>query len=201
MIQQLSAQQIAHLQTLLGHAYVHTNLAERQQYSRDHTEDLSFLPAVVVQPANTQEISAVLRWCYQEEIPVTPRGAGTGLAGGALPVYGGLVLSLERLNQVLELDEDNLQVTVEPSVITQELQALVQSKGLYYPPDPASRGICSIGGNVATNAGGLRAVKYGVVKDYVLNLEVVLPTGDDHLDRSKHLKKLDGLQLDTVVGG
>lgn len=197
----LSPTQLHHLQSLLGHSHVHTQLEKRQVYSRDHTEDLAFLPAVVVQPANTQEISALMQWCYQEEIPVTPRGAGTGLAGGALPVQGGVVLSLERLNQVLELDEENLQVTVEPSVITQELQELVQAKGLYYPPDPASRGSCSIGGNVATNAGGPRAVKYGVVKDYVLNLEVVLPTGEIIWTGANTLKNSTGYNLTQLLVG
>lgn len=200
-MKKLSPNQLTHLKTLLSPNYVHTTLPKRQQYGRDYTEDLEFLPAVVVQPANTQEISAILAWCYQEEIPVTPRGAGTGLAGGALPVCGGVVLSVERLNQVLDLDEANLQVVVEPSVITQELQELVQAKGLYYPPDPASRGTCSIGGNVATNAGGPRAVKYGVVKDYVLNLEVVLPTGEIIWTGANTLKNSTGYNLTQLLVG
>ncbi|MFK7798715.1 MAG: FAD-binding oxidoreductase [Aureispira sp.] len=197
----LSPNQLHQLQNLLGHAYVHTQLKTRQQYGQDQTEDLQFLPAVVVQPANTQEISALMQWCYQEEIPVTPRGAGTGLAGGALPVFGGVVLSLERLNQVLHLDEESLQVMVEPHVITQELQELVQTKGLYYPPDPASSGSCSIGGNVATNAGGPRAVKYGVVKDYVLNLEVVLPTGEIIWTGANTLKNSTGYNMTALLVG
>jgi glycolate oxidase len=197
----LTPQQIQHLQHLLGSAYVHTSLEKRQQYGRDQTEALEYLPAVVVLPANTQEISAVLRWCYESVIPITPRAAGTGLAGGALPVYGGVLLSVERLNQVLELDLENLQVTVEPNVLTQELQELVQQKGLYYPPDPASRGSCSIGGNVATNAGGPRAVKYGVVKDYVLNLEVVLPTGAVIWTGVNTLKNSTGYNLTQLLVG
>lgn len=197
----LSSSQLKQLQNMLGSTYVHTQLEKRQYYGKDHTENLEFLPAVVVQPANAQEISALLKWCYQENIPVTPRGAGTGLTGGALPVCGGVVLSLERLNQVLHLDKENLQVMVEPNVLTQELQELVQAAGLYYPPDPASRGSCSIGGNVATNAGGPRAVKYGVVKDYVLNLEIVLPTGDIIWTGANTLKNSTGYNLTQLIVG
>src|SRR5690606_6361755 len=115
--------------------------------------------------------SKILGYCNSKKIPVTPRGAGTGLSGGALPVFGGLLLSTERLNRILEIDEKNLQVVVEPGVITQVLQEKVAEKGLFYPPDPSSRGSCFIGGNIAECAGGPKAVKYGVTKDYVLNLE------------------------------
>jgi glycolate oxidase len=134
-------------------------------------------------------------------IPVTPRGAGTGLTGGALPHLGGLVIAMERFNQILEIDERNLQVTTEPGVITEVLQNAVKEKGLFYPPDPASKGSCFIGGNISENSGGPRAVKYGVVKDYVLNLEIVLPTGEIIWTGSNVLKNATGYNLTQLIVG
>ena len=119
------------------------------------------------------EVSALMQVCHTERIPVTVRGAGSGLAGGALPVAGGLVLSMKRFDKILHIDERNFQVVTEPGVITEVLQNAVKEKGLFYPPDPSSRGMSFIGGNVSTNAGGPKAVKYGVVKDHVLNLEEI----------------------------
>src|SRR5690606_30286876 len=116
-------------------------------------------------------------YCMEQFIPVTPRGAGTGLSGGAIPVAGGVVLDMRRFRKILGVGTKNFQVTTEPGVITQELQEHVKTFGLMYPPDPASKGSCFIGGNISENSGGPRALKYGVVKDYVLNLEVVLPDG------------------------
>lgn len=189
------------LKDIVGAAYIHDSEAQRIAYGKDRTEDLVFLPEVVVLPKDTAEISQIMQLCYQENIPVTPRGAGTGLAGGALPVCAGLVLSLERLNRILDLDEENLQVTTEPAVVTEVLQNAVQAKGLYYPPDPASRGSAFIGGNVATNAGGPRAVKYGVVKDYVLNLEVVLADGSIIWTGANTLKNSTGYNLTQLMVG
>jgi len=146
-------------------------------YGRDETEDLIFLPDAVVQPAAREAVPKILRLAWEHGVPVTTRGGGTGLSGGALPVQGGLVLSLDRLDRILEIDEDNMVVRVEPGVITQTLQEAVEAVGLFYPPDPASRGSCTIGGNLAENAGGPRAVKYGVTGDWVLGLEVVLADG------------------------
>lgn len=189
------------LRNIVGGAYIHDSATQKAIYGKDKTEDLIFLPEVVVLPKNTAEISQIMQLCYQENIPVTPRGAGTGLAGGALPVCSGLVLSLERLNRILELDEANLQVTTEPGVITEVLQNEVAAKGLYYLPDPASRGSAFIGGNVATNAGGPRAVKYGVVKDYVLNLEVVLADGSIIWTAANTLKNSTGYNLTQLMVG
>lgn len=132
----------------------------------------------MLKPASAEEISAILKLANDYKIPVTPIGGKTGLSGGALSIHQGIGLSMERFNKILHIDEQNLQVMVEPGVVTQTLQEAVLEKGLFYPPDPSSRGSCFIGGNVAENAGGARAVKYGVTKDYVLNLEVVLPTGE-----------------------
>ncbi|BDS09465.1 FAD-binding oxidoreductase [Aureispira anguillae] len=186
---------------IVGSSQVHSSLSKCTAYGQDKTEDLLFLPEVIVLPKTVVQIQQIMRLCSQNQIPVTPRGAGTGLAGGALPVCGGIVLSMECLNQILEIDEANLQVTTEPAVITEVLQEKVQEKGLYYPPDPASRGSSFIGGNVATNSGGPRAVKYGVVKDYVLNLEVVLPNGDLIWTGANTLKNSTGYNLTQLMVG
>lgn len=170
-------------------------------YDHDETEDLSFFPEVVVIPANAEEIAAIMKLCNQALVPVTPRGGGTGLSGGALPIYGGVVLSTEKLNKILHIDERNLQVTVEPGVITEVLQTAVQEKGLFYPPDPSSKGTCFIGGNIAENSGGPKAVKYGVVKDYVLNLEMVTPTGDIIWTGANVLKNSTGYNLTQLLVG
>jgi glycolate oxidase len=167
----------------------------------DHTEDLKHLPEVVLQPATTEEISSIMKYCHEQRIPVTPRGAGTGLSGGSLPLFGGVSLDMRRFNKILNIDTRNFQVTTEPGVITQVLQEAVQAQGLFYPPDPASKGSCFIGGNVAENSGGPRAVKYGVVKDYVLNLEVVLPNGDIMWTGANVLKNSTGYNLTQLVTG
>ena len=172
-----------------------------EAYSRDETEDLSYLPDLVVKPHTVEDVSKVLALCNKNLIPVTPIGARTGLSGGALPVFGGVALSLEKFNQILNIDERNFQVTVEPGVITQVLQEAVIEKGLYYPPDPASRGSCFIGGNIAENSGGPKALKYGVVKDYVLNLEVVLTSGEIIWTGANVLKNSTGYNLTQLIVG
>jgi glycolate oxidase len=186
---------------IVGDAFVFVDEEVLDNYSHDETEDLHFLPDVVIKPANAQEISGILKICNQHKIPVTPRAAGTGLSGGALPHLGGVLLSVERLNKILEIDERNLQVITEPGVITEILQNTVKAKGLFYPPDPSSRGSCMIGGNIAENSGGPKAVKYGVVKDYVLNLEVVLPTGEIMWTGANVLKNATGYNLTQLVVG
>ncbi len=172
-----------------------------QNYAHDETENLYFMPTLVLKPANTMEISRIMTFCNEHLIPVTPRAAGTGLSGGALPVKGGVLLSIERLNRILDIDERNLQVSVEPGVITEVLQNAVKEKALFYPPDPASKGSCFIGGNIAENSGGPKAVKYGVVKDYVLNLEVVLPNGDIIQTGANVLKNATGYNLTQLMVG
>ncbi len=189
------------LQKIVTRPFVFTDQDTLLDYSHDQTEDLSFPPQVVVKPQSAQEISEILKLANQHKIPVTPIGARTGLSGGALSVFGGIGLSLERLNQIIEIDEKNLQVTVEPAVITQVLQETVSEKGLFYPVDPSSRGSCFIGGNVAENSGGARAVKYGVTKDYVLNLEVVLPTGEIIWTGANTLKNSTGYNLTQLLVG
>lgn len=178
-----------------------TTREEQIAYASDETEDFVFYPEITVFPTSTKEVSEVVRICNTHKIPITPRGAGTGLSGGALPIMGGVLLSVEKMNRVLEIDERNLQVTTEPGVITQVLQEAVQEKGLFYPPDPASKGSCFIGGNVAENSGGPKAVKYGVVKDYVLNLEMVLPNGEIIWTGANVLKNSTGYNLTQLIVG
>ena len=188
------------LKRILGEAFVLTDEETLHNYAHDETEDLHFLPDIVIKPSSAEELSAVMKICNEHKIPVTPRGAGTGLSGGALPHLGGVVVSFERMNQI-EIDERNLQVTVGPGVITEVLQNAVKEKGLFYPPDPSSRGSCFIGGNIAENSGGPKAVKYGVVKDYVLNLQVVLPTGDIIWTGANVLKNSTGYNLTQLMVG
>jgi glycolate oxidase len=194
-------EQLDHFRQIVGDAYVLVDEEALHQYAHDETEDLHYLPDVVVKPRTAEEISAVLKICNAHGIPVTPRGGGTGLSGGALPHLGGVLLSIERLNSILHIDERNLQVTTEAGVITEVLQNALKEKGLFYPPDPSSRGTCLIGGNIAENSGGPRAVKYGVVKDYVLNLEVVLPTGEIIWTGANVLKNATGYNLTQLVVG
>ncbi len=189
------------LVSVIGVQYVHTDTEHRQRCASDQTEDLQYMPEVVVQPATTLEVSRIMAYCNEHLLPVTPRGAGTGLSGGALPVKGGVVLDMKRFDKVLHVDKRNFQVTTEPGVITQVLQEQLKAEGLFYPPDPASKGSCFIGGNVSENSGGPRAVKYGVVKDYVLNLEIVLPNGDVMWTGANVLKNATGYNLTQLIVG
>ncbi|WP_445712868.1 FAD-binding oxidoreductase [Flavobacterium sp.] len=189
------------LENIVGSAYIFTDETTRKTYGHDETEDLSFPPHVVVKPANTEEVAQILKVSNTYKIPTTPIGARTGLSGGALSIYGGIAISMERFNKIIEIDEKNLQVTTEPGVITQVLREAVAEKGLFYPVDPSSMGSCWIGGNIAENSGGARALKYGVTKDYVLNLEVVLPTGDIIWTGANTLKNSTGYNLTQLMIG
>ncbi|WP_396155454.1 FAD-binding oxidoreductase [Flavobacterium macrobrachii] len=189
------------LTQIVGENYIFTDIETRNHYGHDETEDYVFPPNVVVKPGNTSEVSEIIKVANEYKIPTTPIGARTGLSGGALSIYEGIGLSLERLNKIIEIDEQNLQVTVEPAVITQVLRETVAEKGLFYPVDPSSMGSCWIGGNIAENSGGARAVKYGVTKDYVLNLEVVLPNGDIIWTGANTLKNSTGYNLTQLMIG
>ncbi len=186
---------------IIGDSYVFVDDENRNKYAHDETENLHFLPDIIIKPRTAEEISEVMKLCNQHKIPVTPRGAGTGLSGGALPQFGGVLVSFERMNNIIEIDERNLQVITEPGVITETLQNAVKEKGLFYPPDPSSKGSCFIGGNIAENSGGPKAVKYGVVKDYVLNLEVVLPSGEIIWTGANVLKNATGYNLTQLMVG
>ena len=197
----ITSAHITFFRSILEDKYVLTDKEQLDRCASDQTEDLRYLPEVVLQPGNTQEVSNILKYCNEYGIPVTPRGAGTGLSGGALPVFGGVALDMKRFNKILNVDKRNFQVTTEPSVITQELQEHLKAEGLFYPPDPASKGSCFIGGNVSENSGGPRAVKYGVVKDYVLNLEIVLPNGEIIWTGANVLKNATGYNLTQLIVG
>ena len=199
--QKISEQLLNEFKTIVGNEFVYTSKEVLEQNARDYTEDLRFYPEVVVRPANTEEISLLMKICNQNLIPVTPRGAGTGLSGGALPVHGGLVIAMDRFNKIIKIDERNLQAIVEPGVINQVFQNAVMEKNLFYPPDPASRGSCFLGGNLAESAGGPKAVKYGVTKDYVLNCEIVLPNGDVIWTGANVLKNSTGYNLTQLIVG
>ena len=172
-----------------------------ENYGHDETCGLSCAPAVVVKAGSTAEVSAVLRLAYERGLPVTPRGAGTGMSGGAIPVCGGIVLSLERMDKILEIDTENLMVVTQPGVITGVLQKAVEEKGLFYPPDPASLDSCFIGGNIAENSGGPRAFKYGVTRKYLCGMEVVWPDGRISRLGGKTIKNVAGYDLLGLLCG
>jgi glycolate oxidase len=188
------------LQTIVGADHVRTDPDALQTYGIDGTS--RGRPAdVVVSPHGADQIAAIVRLCAQHGIPVVPRGAGTGYTGGAVPINGGVVLSLERMNRILEIDEENLVAVVEPNVINGDLQAAVEAVGLFYPPDPASLKQSAIGGNVAECAGGPRAFKYGTTKHYVLGLQAVLPTGEIIETGGKVVKNVVGYDLTHLLVG
>lgn len=192
---------LEHFKKIAGNDFVFTDAANLEKYSRDETDGCAFPPEVIIKPKTVEEISAIVKYCNDNLIPISPRAAGTGLSANSLCVHGGVMLSVERMNSILQIDERSLQVTVEPGMITEALQNTLQEKGLFYPVDPSSRGSCFIGGNVACNSGGPRAVKYGVVKDFVLNLEVVLPTGEIMWTGANTLKNSTGYNLTQLFVG
>jgi glycolate oxidase len=186
---------------IVGDAAVITLHEDLEKYSHDETEDLHYYPEVVAKPNTPGQVSALLKLCNDNLIPVTPRGAGTGLSGGALPILGGLLISMERFNNIIKIDEDNLQATVEPGVITEIFIDAVAEKGLLYPVDPASKGSCFIGGNVSHGSGGPRVVKYGTIREYILNLQVVLPNGEIMWTGANTLKYASGYNLTQLFIG
>ncbi len=192
---------LATIRSIVGTDHVMTGKNDLEKYSHDETEDLHYYPEVVVKPGTPQEVSALMKLCNQHLIPVTPRGAGTGLSGGALPVMGGLLMAMERFNKVLNIDEQNLQAVVEPGVVTEEFIDQVAAKGFLYPVDPASKGSCFIGGNVSHGSGGPRVVKYGTIREYILNLEVVLPSGEIIWTGANTLKYAAGYNLTQLMIG
>ncbi len=192
--------QIAKLVMIVGEEFAISGDAAID-YTHDETPDLSELPSVVLKPADEAEIVAIMRYANSELIPIVPRGLGTGVAGGAVPLDGAVVLSVERLDKIIEIDTDNLMVVTQPGVITQNLQNAVKGFGLMYPPDPASRDDCSIGGNISTNAGGMSAVRYGITRDYVKGLRAVLPSGEVITYGGKLVKNVMGYDiLHTIIG-
>ena len=171
-----------------------------EDYSRDELSSTRHFPDVAIKVMSSEEVSAIMKYAYENEIPVTARGSGTGLVGACVPMRGGIVLDFTMMNRILELDEENLTVTVEPGVLLMELSAFVEEHDLFYPPDPGEK-TATIGGNISTNAGGMRAVKYGVTRDYVRGLEVVLCDGRIVHFGGKIVKNSSGYALkDLMVG-
>jgi len=196
----IKAEIFKELESIVGKEDLLTDKEDRICYSYDATA-LKFLPDAILFPENAGEISRILKIANREKIPVFPRGAGSGFSGGSLPVTGGIVIATSKMDLIIELDSENLTVVVEPGVVTERLQKFVESRGLFYPPDPASLKFSTIGGNIAECSGGPRAVKYGVTKDYVLGLEVVLPTGEILSTGVKTAKSVAGYDLTKLMVG
>ncbi|MBC7914837.1 MAG: FAD-binding protein [Pyrinomonadaceae bacterium] len=197
----ITAEILVQFRSIAGAENVLVDYELLEKYAHDETEDLRYYPEVVVKPQNANQVSELLKICNENNIPVTPRGGGTGLSGAALPVYGGLLISMEKFNRIIEIDEQNLQATVEPGVITQIFMNAVADKNLLYPVDPSSKGTCFMGGNVAHGSGGPRVVKYGTIREYILNLEIVLPTGEIIWTGANTSKYASGYNLTQLMIG
>ncbi len=191
---------LAALRAIVGDEHVTTSRAALLTHSFDATQR-QYLPEVVVHPGSTEEVAAIVRLAAEHRLPLLPRGAGSGFTGGALPVQGGIVVVLTRMNRIVEIDSDNLVAVVEPGVVTARLQEAVERLGLFYPPDPASKEFSTLGGNIAECAGGPRCVKYGVTRDYVLGLTVVTPTGDIIHTGGRTMKNVVGYDLTRLFVG
>ncbi len=191
---------IERLQAIVGKENVSRARVDRLLHAFDATQQ-QFLPEVVVHATSTEQVSRVVCLANEERIPILPRGAGSGFTGGSLPVRGGIVLVLTRMNRILEIDADNMIAVVEPGVVTARLQKEVERQGLFYPPDPASKEFSTLGGNVAECAGGPRCLKYGVTRDYVLGLTVVTPTGQVIHTGGRTMKNVVGYDLTRLFVG
>lgn len=171
-----------------------------EAYCHDELSAVKKMPDLVVQVATAEEVSNIMRYAFKNRIPVTPRGSGTGLVGSAVPIYGGILIDLTKMNKILEIDKENLTLTVEPGVLLMDIGKYVEKFNLFYPPDPGEK-TATIGGNISTNAGGMRAVKYGVTRDYVRGLEIVLPNGEIIEIGGKVVKNSSGYALkDLIIG-
>jgi glycolate oxidase len=201
MFTKINQHHLNHFNSILTKEQVLVAEEDKLEYSHDETEDYIFIPDVVLIPNNTEEVSSILTYCNEHLIPVTPRAGGTGLSGGALAVHGGVILSMERFHRIIEVDTRNLQATVEPGVITQVFMDEIAKHELMYPVDPSSKGSCMLGGNLAESSGGPRAVKYGTVRDYVLNIEMVLPSGEIIWTGANTLKYASGYNLTQLMIG
>jgi glycolate oxidase len=192
---------LTRLREAVGAEFVLVDGEDLEPYSHDECQGLSADPEVAVRPRTTEEVATVLRLANEARVPVTPRNAGTGKHGGCVPVRGGIVLSLDRMDTILEIDTRDGFAVVEPGVITETLQDAAWEAGFFYPPDPASKGSCHIGGNIQTNAGGMRAVKYGTTRDFVYGLTFVTATGDVIEAGGKMVKDSSGYQLERLLAG
>lgn len=191
---------IEFLKSVLGEDRVFVGEDISEDFSHDELGGISKMPDVLVEVLTTEEVSKIVKYAYDNNIPVVPRGSGTGLVGASVPVYGGIMINMCKMNKILELDEENLTLTVEPGVLLMEIGAFVQENDLFYPPDPGEKS-ATIAGNISTNAGGMRAVKYGVTRDYVRGLELVLPTGEVIEVGGKVVKNSSGYSIKDLVCG
>ena len=200
MYNKVTSEDIAVLQKIVGASEVFTGDAINEDYSHDELGGIEQMPEVLVRVQNTQQVSAIMRYAYEHTIPVTVRGSGTGLVGAAVPLHGGILLETTKMNKILALDPNNLTVTVQPGVLLRELAAFAEENDFLYPPDPGEKS-ATIGGNISTNAGGMRAVKYGVTRDYVRALTVVLPNGEIQTFGAAVAKNSSGYSLkDLIIG-
>jgi len=186
---------------IVGAEYVLDSNESKLVFSYDATPGFQSMPDLVVLPASTEDVQAIAKLCNETKTPIVARGSGTNLSAGTCPLKGGVVLSFQRMDQILELDKENLTLTVQPGVITQKICDYVEANGLFYPPDPSSMRISSIGGNIMENSGGLRGLKYGVTRDYVLGLTVVLANGDILRTGGKLAKDVAGYDLTRLMVG
>lgn len=188
------------LEDIVSEKYVSDAPEDLEKYSKDESLTPPHPPEIVVKPVSVEEVSAIMKLAYENLIPVTPQGSRTGLSGAAHPIYGGIVLSFERMNKIIEIDEENMMTVVEPGVLIMDLHAETEKKGLLYPPDPGQES-GTIGGNISTNAGGVRGMKYGVTRDFVQGLEAVLPNGTIIDLGGKNVKNSTGYELiDLIIG-
>ena len=196
----ITPEDISMLKSIVPEDRVLYDNAISEDYSHDELSGEEHFPEVLVRANSTEEVSQIMTYAFENNIPVTPRGQGTGLVGGSVARFGGIMIDLNNMNQILELDEENLTLTVQPGVMLMEISKYVEERDLFYPPDPGEKS-ASIGGNINTNAGGMRAVKYGVTRDYVRSLEVVLPNGEVMEFGGKVVKNSSGYSVkDLIVG-
>ena len=200
---EVTSEIIRELEGIVGPRNVIYDEERMRPYSHDETpaEQFSHMPGVVVKPINTQQIVKIVKLAVEHLIPVTPRGAGTGLSGGAIPIYGGILLSVEKMNKVIEIDYANMMITVESGLLTNEINELVADQGLFFAGYPMSLESCFVGGNIAENAGGGKAVKYGVTGQYVMGLEMVTPEGEILTLGGKNVKDVTGYDLKKLIIG
>ena len=191
---------ISYLVNILGKDRAYVGEEINEDYSHDELGGISKMPEVMVEVLTTEEVSKIMKYAYENNIPVVVRGSGTGLVGASVPLYGGIMLNMTKMNRILELDEDNLTLTVEPGVLLMEISKYVEERDFFYPPDPGEKS-ATIGGNINTNAGGMRAVKYGVTRDFVRGLEVVLPNGEILQVGGKVVKNSSGYSIKDLICG
>lgn len=196
----IDAQDVQYLISVLGKDRVYTGSSISEDYSHDELGGIESMPEVMVEVLNTEEVSKVMKHAYENNIPVVARGSGTGLVGASVPIHGGIMINMTKMNKIKELDENNLTLTVEPGVMLMEISKYVEDRDFFYPPDPGEK-TATIAGNINTNAGGMRAVKYGVTRDYVRGLEVVLPNGEILKVGGKVVKNSSGYSIKDLLCG